>query len=129
MKPRWILADRPQQVGDRFTLCGHGRGYACVVDGDTFKLGDRKIRIVGIDTAELEQPQCPGEAAEAVRARDRLRVLLNQGPFTMTAHRMQRLDQYGRELMTVERGGQDIGQLLIDEGLAHRYIGHKLSWC
>lgn len=129
MKPRWIFADQPQRVGDKFTLCGHGRGYACVVDGDTFKLGDRKVRIAGIDTPELEDAQCPDEAARGVRARDRLRVLLNQGPFTMTAHRMRRYDQYGRELMAVERGNQDIGQQLIDEGLAHRYLGHKLSWC
>lgn len=129
MKPRWIMADRPQQVSDNFTLCGRGRGHACVSDGDSFKLGERKIRIAGIDAPELAAAQCPEEAALGVRSRDRLVVLLNQGKFTMTAHRMQRLDQYGRELMAVERGDRDIGQQLIDEGLAHRYVGHKTSWC
>nr|WP_294850516.1 thermonuclease family protein [uncultured Sphingomonas sp.] len=129
IKPRWILADNPQKVGDRFTLCGRGRSFACVTDGDSFKLGERKIRIAGIDAPELGGAQCPQEAAQGIRARDRLLVLLNQGNFTMTAHRLQRLDQYGRELMAVERGDHDIGQQLIDEGLAHRYIGHKTSWC
>lgn len=129
IKPRWILAAPPEEIGDSFTLCGVGRGHACVIDGDTFKLGVRKIRIAGIDAPELGNAQCPEEAALGVKARDRLRVLLNQGGFTMTAHRLQRSDTYGRELMAVERGEVDIGQQLIDEGLAHRYLGSKGSWC
>lgn len=129
MKPRAFLADAPEKVGDHFTLCGPGRGHACVTDGDSFKLGSRKIRIAGIDAPELSNAQCPEEAALGVKARDRLRDLLNQGSFTMTAHRLRRTDQYDRELMAVERGGTDIGQQLIDEGLAHRYLGSKGSWC
>jgi endonuclease YncB( thermonuclease family) len=129
MKPRGLLADAPERVGDRFTLCGPGRGHACVIDGDTFKLGSRKIRITGIDAPELSNARCPQEAALGVRARDRLRDLLNQGSFTMTAHRLQRTDAYGRELMAVERQGVDLGQRLIDEGMAHHYLGSKGSWC
>lgn len=129
IKPRGPLAGQPGNVGDRFTVCGIGRGHACVVDGDTFRLGERRIRIVGIDAPELGHAQCPAEAALAVKARDRLRGLLNQGRFTMTAHRLRRTDTYGRELMTVERGDTDIGQLLVDEGLAHRYFGSKGNWC
>ena len=48
----------PSQVTERFTRCGPGRGHACVIDGDTIKLGDRKIRIIGIDTPEVDA-QCP----------------------------------------------------------------------
>jgi hypothetical protein len=29
----------------------------------------------------------------------------------------------------IRRGDQSIGRQLIDEGLAHRYIGSKRSWC
>lgn len=129
IKPRGPLAGQPENIGDRFTVCGIGRGHACVVDGDTFRLGERRIRIAGIDTPELGHAQCPAEAALAVKARDRLRDLLNQGRFTMTAHRLQRTDDYGRELMTVERSDTDIGQQLVDEGLAHRYFGSKGGWC
>jgi len=118
-----------EQVSATFTPCGPGRGSACVVDGDTFKLGDRKVRITGIDAPELAEPRCPAEAALARRAADRLLVLLNQGPFVMVAHRLQRQDRHGRDLMVIRRDGKSIGSILIDEGLAHRYIGSKRSWC
>jgi endonuclease YncB( thermonuclease family) len=122
------LAKR-EVVAATFTPCGAGRGVACVIDGDTFKLGDRNIRIVGIDAPELSEPRCPQEAALARRSADRLIALLDQGPFDMVAHRLQTQDRYGRELMVLERGGDSIGSQLIDEGLAHRYIGSKRSWC
>ena len=118
-----------ERVTATFTRCGPGRGPACVIDGDTFKLGDRKIRITGIDAPELAEPRCPAEAALARRAADRLLVLLDQGPFDMVAHRLQRQDRHGRDLMVIKRDGVSIGGQLIDEGLAHRYIGSKRSWC
>ena len=118
-----------ERVTATFTPCGPGREPACVIDGDTFKLGDRKIRITGIDAPELTAPRCPAEAALARRAADRLLVLLNEGPFDMVAHRLQREDRNGRDLMVIRRNGKSIGRQLIDEGLAHRYIGSKRSWC
>ena len=123
------LAAAPERVSTSFTLCGPGRGPACVVDGDTFKLGDRLIRITGIDAPELMAPSCPGEAVLARKATDRLRELLNKGEFEMVAHRLRRQDRHSRDLMVVQRNGQSIGGRLIDEGLAHRYIGSKRSWC
>jgi endonuclease YncB( thermonuclease family) len=123
------LAAAPERVSSSFTSCGSGRGPACVIDGDTFKLGDRTIRIIGIDAPELMAPQCPKEGALARRAADRLRSLLNEGAFEMVAHRMQRMDRHGRDLMVIQRNGESIGSKLIDEGLAHRYIGSKRSWC
>ena len=123
------LAAPAELVSTKFSPCGPGRAPACVVDGDTFKLGDRKIRIIGIDAPELVAPQCPGEGVLARRAADRLRALLNQGEFEMIAHRLQREDRHGRDLMVIRRDGQSIGSTLIDEGLAHRYIGSKRSWC
>lgn len=118
-----------EQVTATFTPCGPGRGVACVIDGDTFKLGDRKIRIIGIDAPELTEPRCPEEAALARRSGDRLLALLNQGSFEMIAHRLQREDRHGRDLMVLERNGASIGSQLIDEGLAQSYFGAKRSWC
>jgi len=129
IRPFGPLAGRHQVVSATFTACGPGRGNACVIDGDTFKLGDRKIRITGIDAPELAHPQCPEEAALARRSADRLRAMLHEGTVDMVPHRLQRLDQHGRELMVIERDGNSIGDRLIDEGLAHRYLGSKDSWC
>jgi micrococcal nuclease len=118
-----------ERVSATFTPCGPARGSACVIDGDTFKLGDRTVRITGIDAPELAAPRCPAEAALARRAADRLLALLNRGPFDMVAHRLQREDRHGRDLMVIRRDGNSIGGQLTDEGLAHRYIGSKRSWC
>ena len=129
IRPFGPLAAPPERIAATFTACGPGRGTACVADGDTFKLGTRKIRITGIDAPELASPLCPEEAALARRSAERLRVLLNQGPFEMVAHRLHRSDRYGRELMDVNRGAVSIGDRMIDEGLARRYIISKESWC
>jgi endonuclease YncB( thermonuclease family) len=123
------LAIAPESVSATFTRCGRGRGFACVIDGDTIKMGSRRVRIVGIDAPELAHPSCAAERALAERSARRLLVLLNQGPFNMTAHRFNRTDQYGRDLMVFTRDGRSIGQQLIDEGMAHRYVGMKQGWC
>ena len=123
------LAAPAELVTAGFTPCGPGRGPACVVDGDTFKLGDRSIRIIGINAPELTEAKCPAEAALARRSADRLLALLNEGQFEMVAHRLQQQDRHGRDLMLIRRGDRSIGAQLMDEGLAHRYLGSKRSWC
>ena len=100
-----------------------------MVDGDTFTIGSRKIRITGIDAPEVASPLCPAEAELGRRSAGRLKALLNQGPFEMVAHRFNRADKYGRDLMDINRGGESIGDRLIAEGFAHRYILSKESWC
>ena len=67
-----------ERVSATFTPCGPGRGSACVIDGDTFKLGDRKIRITGIDVvpfveAELNR-RFPGRADKRAGDPDGLRA-------------------------------------------------------
>lgn len=116
-------------VTARFIPCAGGRAPACVIDGDTFRLGDRTIRITGIDAPEIAQPLCPAEEEIGRKSAARLLQLLNQGPFEMIAHRLQTQDRHGRYLMVLRRNGDSIGSQLIDEDLAHRYTGFKISWC
>src|SRR5688572_15968729 len=59
------LATRGERVGATFTRCGQGSSFACVVDGDTIRLGDRRVRLLGIDAPELTAARCPGEKALA----------------------------------------------------------------
>jgi hypothetical protein len=42
----------------RFTRCGLGRVYYCVVDGDKFKLGEASLRVVRNDTANSLPFRC-----------------------------------------------------------------------
>ena len=112
----------------RFGLC-HGRhGRNCVIDGDTLFYAGRQIRIADIDAPELGSPQCDAEYARAGRAKERLRALINAGRFTLQAYERPR-DVYGRELRVITRGGKSLGGVLVAEGLAHPWVGHKLPWC
>ena len=116
-------------MAERFTRCGApGSGFACVVDGDSFRLGERRIRIRGIDAPEREGA-CPAETDLAQKSADRLVELLNRGPFVMTAKRGDERDRYGRQLRVLTRGRKSIGDAMVAEGLAHDYAGAKTSWC
>lgn len=143
----WYAIDRLWQVdsgprGTRsevaltFHACGAGRGPNCVVDGDTFIIGARHIRIVGIDAPEIgTKARCPAEALLADAARDELVRLLNQGPFILQPPEDGLRDEYGRELMTVTRtlpdgSRQDIARMLVESGKVRDYPGGpRQPWC
>lgn len=131
--PGW-LSSEPQVIEGRFTRCGRGRGYYCVVDGDTFKLGDTSVRVVGIDTAEREA-ECAAEAVQAEASAKALQGWLNRGPFRMTHRLDEPIDRYGRSLRTVYRlrpdGSEDrLADFMRREGGARGYWGGgRGEWC
>ena len=131
--PGW-LSSEPQVIEGRFTRCGRGRGYYCVVDGDTFKLGDTSVRVVGIDTAEREA-ECPAEAVQTEASAKALQGWLNRGPFRMTHRLDEPIDRYGRSLRTVYRlrpdGSEDrLADFMRREGGARGYWGGgRGGWC
>ena len=129
--PPGFLSSEPEQISAHFTRCGPGRGNACVVDGDTFKLGKRKIRIIGIDAPETHPARCADEARLGEQSTARLQELLNQGPFEMVAPVYGKQDRYGRDLRSIRRGDQSIADdMMRESGLAHRYLGgFKQGWC
>jgi endonuclease YncB( thermonuclease family) len=135
VEPPSFLATAPEQVNEQFTRCGIGRGHACVIDGDTFKLGERKVRIVGIDAPETHPPRCAKEAALGEAATAELQRLLNQGPFEMVGRIDDRQDRYGRDLRAIRRVKRDgTEQSIADDmrgsGSARRYMGgFKMGWC
>jgi len=122
---------RPETVrlaGLNFPICGEGPGSNCVVDGDTFVLNGKAIRVADIDTPESGEPKCQREAMLAAKAKRRLKELLNAGPIELRAIARDE-DIYGRKLRTVHRDDRSLGDMLISEGLAHKWIGRKQSWC
>ncbi len=135
VEPPQFLSTGEERVSGSFTRCGPGRGHACVIDGDTFKLGERKIRVIGIDTPETHPPNCAEEARLGEAATEQLQALLNQGPFEMSGWAHNRRDRYGRELMAITRprpdgSTQSIAADMRTSGLARRYAGgFKLGWC
>ena len=113
-----------------FETCGDGARINCVVDGDTFWYHGEKIRIADINTPEVSEPGCTREAALGAKATRRLRDLLNAGAFSLERESSGRdTDKYGRKLRTVHRGGESLGLILVEEGLAETWKGYRSSWC
>jgi len=97
-------------------------------DGDSVRLCDERIRIADIDAPEI-QGQCPSERALAIRARDRLAVLLREGEVEYVRVGNRERDRYGRLLRVVVRNGRSIGDQLVAEGLARTWSGRREPWC
>ena len=134
IEPPSFLSTDPERVTEHFTRCGIGRGHACVIDGDTFKIGQRRVRIIGIDAPETHPARCQEEARLGEDATAKLQELLNQGAFEMVAPVYGSHDKYGRDLRTVQRrlpdgSMQSIAEDMRTSGLAHRYTGFKTAWC
>lgn len=111
----------------RFSMCGSNR-YTCVVDGDTIWLEGQNLRLQSFDTPEPYNDICGGaaEVALAKRASARLLQLLNSNSFTVETGGA---DRYGRVLATVRVAGRDVGDILIEEGLARRWPNGHEWWC
>jgi micrococcal nuclease len=102
-----------------------------VVDGDTIDvdidlgfnvvLSKRRVRLLGIDTPESRTRDL-AEKALGLKAKERLKELCGEKLQLMS----QGTDKYGRVLgipHTID--GEDICQILIDEGHAVPYFGGK----
>lgn len=124
----WATMPPNDDIEASFPICAGSVRITCVVDGDTFWLDGVKYRIADIDTPEISEPRCAEEKALGEQAKVRLQSLLNAGAFGFKAG-IRDEDKYGRKLRDVYRNGQSLGAQLVDEGLAHRWMGFKQSWC
>lgn len=135
IEPPALLANKPEPVAGIFTRCGPGRGTNCVIDGDTFKLGERKVRIIGIDAPEMHPPRCEQEQLKGEAATAALQYLLNQGPFAMVGRVGGGRDMYGRDLRSLSRTKTDgsiqsIANAMLATGTVKSYLGGlRGDWC
>ncbi|NQZ46645.1 MAG: thermonuclease family protein [Erythrobacter sp.] len=119
--------DKEQAV---FTLCSGSKRTTCVVDGDTIWYRGEKIRLVGFDTPEIHHAACPRERELGEEAKLRLREWLNAGAFSLEPNPDGRpRDRYGRSLLVLSRGGENVGQMFIADGLAEKRGGSENIWC
>jgi endonuclease YncB( thermonuclease family) len=110
----------------RFEQCYTAAGPNCVIDGDTIRIGDQKVTIAGIAVPQIQDAQCPGERTRGIAAAVRLAGLLNGGKVTVGR---AFLDDYGRQVRKVKVDGDDVGNAMIDAGVARDFDGKKQDWC
>ncbi|WP_221540595.1 thermonuclease family protein [Qipengyuania huizhouensis] len=117
-------------VDMRFGICGEGASAACVIDGDTLAIGQRRVRLTGYDAPEMDGA-CAAERAKAVEARDALSGWLAQGRFSWTGGAEPPRDQYGRELREARRGEDLLADHMIAAGLAEGsgWGAEERDWC
>jgi len=106
-----------------------------VYDGDTIKVTaqprpgmslDTSVRVRGIDTPEI-RGKCPSEKLKAIKARDQAKSFVGQHVILNNIE----LGKYaGRVIANVLVGDQDLGEFLINSGLARPYdVGKRKPWC
>jgi micrococcal nuclease len=89
-----------------------------VVDGDTIRIGEERIRLIGVDTPETRKPgtpvQCFGKKATAFTKR------LVEGRAVKLELDVERRDRYGRLLAYVRRrsDGLFLNAELVSQGYA-----------
>lgn len=101
-------------------------GVTAILDGDTVVGNGQRIRLEGIDTAEM-RASCENEAILANLARDHLTqqiLMADRVHFCPSGQ-----DRYGRTLATVKVDGKDAGQALVAAGLARVWTGRREGWC
>jgi endonuclease YncB( thermonuclease family) len=116
-----------------FSTADTGCRVTYIADGDTIHMacpgtGEVKARLLGFDTPEVYSPGCTAELAAGQQATVILRQILRSGP--ITAARFEGHDRYGRELVRLEVGGQDVAGKMIASGFAVPYSGGRSpDWC
>ena len=102
-------------------------GTVKVIDGDTFDVGTRRVRLQGIDAPEkAEQCEAKGRlwsCGAAVTAEVRG---LYDGVHARCA--FVEYDKYGRHVAFCDVAGQDVGAQLVRDGLAIAYRKYSLAY-
>ena len=120
-----VVSTPAEAAGQASSRTVTGRLY--VIDGDTFGIGGRHIRILGMDAPETHPSRCAQEAQLGNAATAKLSALLASGTVTMSG---SGVDRYGRDLRQVFVNGVDVAGVMIGAGLARSYDGGmKQGWC
>lgn len=103
-------------------------GVTSVHDGDTFRIGYERVRIIGLDAPEIgKRANCANEQSMAKKAQARLRNALSSGNVRIARDGR---DAYGRTLARIYVDGADVAPVMIAEGLAKPYVvGRHGNWC
>jgi endonuclease YncB( thermonuclease family) len=125
--PPRLAAALPDEAPPAYTLT-YTPQRVTVIDGDTIRIPeeDRAIRLVGFNAPESRDPRCSAEGVLGERAKARLKQLVadTRVEFSPVACACRpgtegtKACNYGRACGTLRADGEDVGAILIAEGLA-----------
>lgn len=96
-------------------------------DGDTITLENgRQVRLIGIDTPEINHADLTKSEPYALQARALLAKYLHPGDTLQLAYDRSRKDKYGRMLAYVySKGGRNLGLMQLQQGFAQQMVVGK----
>jgi endonuclease YncB( thermonuclease family) len=118
-------------------------GDVWVADGDTIRAHGKTYRLVGFDAPETARARCAAEQQLGARATERLQAIVNLGALDLTEVRCScapgthgtRSCNFGRLCGKLTAKGEDVGTILIREGLARPFhcgehrCPRRQGWC
>jgi endonuclease YncB( thermonuclease family) len=111
-----------------FGLCSQGGSRNCVQSGDSFYLGGKTVRIIGIEAPQLYGAACSKEAELGRASAVKLQQILNSGELEMT-RTGPNLDGYGLLLRNVAVDGRSVGEAMVAARLARDIGDTSRRWC
>lgn len=109
-------------------FAGAASPVTSVYDGDTFRIGEERVRVVGLDTPERGgRAACDAERFLAAIAQREAEALLMSDSVEIV--REPRADRYGRTLARVFVDGRDFADIMVERSLAVPWAGRRHDWC
>ncbi len=98
-----------------------------VIDGDTFELNSKRIRLFGIDAPEKEQPCIDKNTTFdcGAASREHLRSILSGANVEC---QKKDIDRWGRIIGLCYADGEDVGQLMVRHGWAVAYRQYSSAY-
>ncbi len=103
-------------------------GVVRVIDGDTYDVGAVRVRLYGVDAPEIGQTCTNGDGVQwdcGTWAADQVRARIGQRK--VVCEKVTE-DQYGRTVARCALAGQDLGRMLVAEGLALAFRRYAMDY-
>ena len=104
------------------------RGTVRVIDGDTFQVGETRVRLYGLDAPERDQP-CTTLSGQSWSCGDWVTRQVRERYDGATARCVAKdRDRYDRLVAQCQINGHDVGAALVQDGLAYAYRRYAMIY-